>query len=268
MVFFPEVAIIIPTNFTRNDYLIKTLNSLSPLGIGQVIIVTSKNFDLNTAFQFLDLITNKDFQLRIAVIRQDGSGIANAINFGFKNVNENIRYISWLGDDDYITSSSLIEGVAFLKTNENYVGTFGYCNYISSNDEFLWQNNFGKKSFWLSKIGPNLVPQPGAMFRLSALQKLNFLSEKYNNSFDHDLYLRLMAIGRLKFFHKHFGTFRWHIDSVSVKNRSNLCKESAKVRIANKKNLVTKFLQLLLEPLNFTLVYFAPYFVIRDKKNS
>jgi hypothetical protein len=262
-----EVAVIIPTTFNRLSYLQKTIESISLLDLGQILIILPRDFELNGVNQFIQANFDKgDLTSRIFIMHQSGQGIANAINTGFKNISEEIVIASWIGDDDYILAPSLDIGVNFLRLNPNYVGTFGKCKYINEKDEDVWENNFGNLSFMLTKFGPNLVPQPGSFFRLSALQQVNFVSEKFSNSFDHDLYLKLMKVGKLKFFNEPFGVFRWHSDSVSVKKRGNLCFESGLVRIKNRNSLIGKFLQIFLEPFIFSIVYFAPYFVIRNKK--
>ena len=261
-----EVAVIIPTTFTRTNLLKKTLDSLELLRLGKILIIIPKNLDSKLVTQLLETSFNHELISRISIIHQSGTGIANAINTGFQNITGNISIASWIGDDDYIMPSSIEIGVNFLKQNPSYVAIFGKCIYINEKDELLWENSFGRISGFLAKFGPNLIPQPGSFFRLSSLHDVNLLTERFLNSFDHDLYLKLMKIGKIKFFNDHFGSFRWHPDSVSVNKRYNLCLESALIRVRHRKTFISKFLQILLEPFNFFIVYYAPYFVIRSKK--
>jgi glycosyltransferase involved in cell wall biosynthesis len=263
---YSDTAVVIPTTFSRVHLLEQTLTSVIGLNVGQIIIVVPKTIEITLIHEFLVTSITQLNTINIIVINQNGFGAANAINVGLKNIDIGIEFVTWIGDDDFILKNALITGVEFLRTHRDFVATFGFCKYIDKNENYLWTNSFGSFILTLASFGPNLIPQPGAMFRFSSLQSLNFLDESYSNSFDHDLYLRLKLNGKLKHFPESFGIFRWHSESLSVKNRKNLCYESAKVRIKNQSTLLLKFLQLLLEPFIFLIVFFAPIFVIRKRK--
>ncbi|MBW8870871.1 MAG: hypothetical protein JF618_01400, partial [Leifsonia sp.] len=52
---------------------------------------------------------------------------------------------------------------------------YGGCDYIDENGAKVWQNNSGPWAAPLLRIGPDLVPQPGSLFRRSAVEEVGEL---------------------------------------------------------------------------------------------
>ena len=262
-----NTAVIVPTTFNRISFLIETVESIINSNIHEFIFVLPRDTDFSGARVMVDKLNKEHHDFKVSFLIQEGTGIANALNCGFRNLGNGIEYATWIGDDDLLTPAITNEGVKFLQENHTYNTVFGNCHYINQNGERMWVNNFGEKAIWISSFGPNLIPQPGSIFRFSALKEVGFLNESFHNSFDHDLYLKLKRIGKIKYLPTHLGSFRWHPDSLSYRRRSRLCWESTLVRIKNRNNLFTKIVQITLEPFIFMGVYFAPIFVLRTKKS-
>jgi hypothetical protein len=248
-----HVRIIVPTKLERLDHLRSCISSILKLGLKIVAVVPRESTFIP------DLLISPD----IDVIKQNAPGLVNAINQGIEYLPDEVEFFSWLGDDDLLSNSFLEYGINHLLMDTLCVMTYGRCRYIDSKGNLIWINKSGNYAKWILAFGPNLIPQPGSLFRVSAVKKVGMLDNRYQNSFDHDLYLKLKKVGRMKFFPHEFSSFRWHAGSLSVIDRKISCLESKKIRLASKKNFIYFLIQSFIEPLIFLIVYHAPKFLFK-----
>jgi GT2 family glycosyltransferase len=82
----------------------------------------------------------------------------------------------------------------------------------------------------LLSFGPQLIPQPGALYRRDAFEKVGGLSDKYGWAFDFELFLSLSKIGKAVYLPKVLAQFRWHPGSLSVSRRRESVNEASAVR--------------------------------------
>ena len=219
----PKVGIVVPTLGTRPEYLRQCLLSIREGGPAFVLLVTkevAKAEELKAA------------GLVDAIIPDPGHGLPKAINAGVKELPREVEYINWLGDDDLLTPESLAISSAALDNEPKTVLVFGSCDYVNEDGDVVWRN---KSGFWavpLMRVGPDLIPQPGALFRRSVFEDVGGLSTKYSWAFDFDLFLRLSKKGHLRFVNKTLAHFRWHPESLSVEHRKKSVAEASLVRIS------------------------------------
>jgi hypothetical protein len=162
-----------------------------------------------------------------------GSGLPNAINAGFSELPPEIEYINWLGDDDLLTHDSLGRAARVLDLEPNTVLVFGSCNYVDSAGKTIWTNTSGQWASSLLAVGPDLVPQPGALFRRAAFIKIGGLRAEFKWAFDLDLFLNLKALGNLKYLDSTLSSFRWHPESLTVEFRNESVEEASRARISH-----------------------------------
>jgi hypothetical protein len=110
---------------------------------------------------------------------------------------------------------------------------FGSCDYIDPAGKVIWKNKSGQWAVPLLRFGPDLIPQPGALFRRSAFNKAGMLKSKYDWAFDFDLFIELSKLGKLKFVDQTLAQFRWHPESLSVEFRKKSVTEASKVRFSH-----------------------------------
>jgi hypothetical protein len=158
-----------------------------------------------------------------------------------------VEYTNWLGDDDLLIAGSLKNSAQVLDSDPNVVMTFGACEYIDSNGKSVWENRSGQWAVPLLRFGPDLVPQPGALFRRSAFETIGGLNVNLGWAFDFDLFIRMSKIGMLKYLNQTLAQFRWHPESLSVEHRKKSVAEASKVRVAH--------LPALLRPISFIWEY-------------
>jgi glycosyltransferase involved in cell wall biosynthesis len=224
----PRVGIVVPTLGKRPDYLTQCLKSIQSATTGDssvfVVIVAPQSFD-PSSFLSQGLIQK--------VVEDPGTGLAGAINVGFAAMPNEVEYINWLGDDDLIHPNSIDLAAKILDNQPRTVLVFGSCDYVDPAGKVVWTNKSGPFAVPLLRFGPDLIPQPGALFRKKSFFEVGGLSLDYDWAFDFDLFIKFSKIGKLSFINKTLSSFRWHPESLSVEYRTMSVEEASKVRTSH-----------------------------------
>lgn len=216
-----RIGIVVPTLGTRPEFLLECLSSIRRAGSAFVVAVAPDDVDLT------ELITSGLIDCRVV---DPKLGLAAAIDAGIRALPDEIEYINWLGDDDVLTTDSLRISSAALDAESDLTFVYGGCDYIDQTGKILWRNPSGSWARWLLRIGPDLIPQPGALIRRSAYNAIGGLSPAYGWAFDLDLFLRLQSIGPCRHVAVTLASFRWHQGSLSVGARSGSSDEAREIR--------------------------------------
>lgn len=219
-----RVGIVVPTLGERLDYLEQCLRSIRKAGEAHILLVAPKSLDAN------GLISAG---LVDSVHEDGGEGLPAAINQGIDSLPDSVEYINWLGDDDLLKPGSLISCTDALDLKQKIVLAFGACEYIDSESNLVWRNRSGQWAVPLLRMGPDLIPQPGALFRKSAFKAVGGLKTDLGWAFDFDLFIRLSKFGRLQYLNQTLASFRWHPESLTVEHRKKSVAEASKVRVSH-----------------------------------
>jgi hypothetical protein len=160
------------------------------------------------------------------------SGLPAAINSGIESLPETVEYVNWLGDDDLLKPGSLSSSTDVLDQKQEVVMVFGACDYINSDGDIVWENRSGRWAVPLLRFGPDLIPQPGALFRRSTFNAVDGLKTNLGWAFDFDLFLRFSKLGKLHYLNQTLAQFRWHPESLSVEHRKKSVAEASQVRVS------------------------------------
>jgi glycosyltransferase involved in cell wall biosynthesis len=98
------------------------------------------------------------------LIVDEGRGLSAAINQGF-SAEGDFDFFGWINDDDELTTNSLSRSIKFLISNINKSAVIGNLGYLSSKSNKIITNKVSKINLFISKIGPNVIPQPGSLIR-------------------------------------------------------------------------------------------------------
>ena len=219
-----SVGIIVPTLGKRPEYLRQCLESIRSAGQAYVLLVAPSTFDANA------MLPSNLFD---QVVIDPGRGLSEAINLGVESLPGSVELINWLGDDDLLTEGAITTASRELEASSKVVMVFGSCEYIDAAGRVVWKNKSGQWAAPLLRFGPDLIPQPGALFRRAAFNKAGMLKPKYDWAFDFDLFIELSKLGRLKFVDQTLAQFRWHPESLSVEFRKKSVSEASHVRISH-----------------------------------
>jgi hypothetical protein len=222
-----RVGIIVPTIGSRPEYLPLALQSIRDAGgKAYVILVGNKGFD-GGPFLAQGLI---DECLTEPEAQNGLPSLADSITFGLRALPADIEYINWLGDDDLLMPGSLDIALARITESDKPVLVFGGCEYIDPDGNRIWDMPAGQWNVPLLRFGPQLIPQPGALFSRTAFEQLGGLSNKFGWAFDFNLFLGLSTIGKCVYLPQTLAKFRWHPGSLSVSKRRSSVAEASAVR--------------------------------------
>ena len=216
-----DTGIVVPTLGERDDYLLQSLRSIRQAGESYILLVAPGSFD-TAALKAEGLIDD--------AVAETGKSLPAAINQGFAALPADIRYVSWLGDDDLLRPRSLEITRAYLDAHPRTSVVYGRCDYINESGVVVWTNKSGAWAAPLLRVGPDLIPQPGSLFRRSAFDSTGGLRTDLGWAFDLDIFLRLARFGRLSYVRHTLAAFRWHAGSLSVGQRGNSVREASQVR--------------------------------------
>lgn len=253
------VGIVVPTLGTRPELLQDCLQSIRQAGKAHICVVAPAEFD-GTDLQQNGLID----QIGI----DPNGGLAEAINYGISLLPAEIKYVNWLGDDDLLAPGSLIQAELALNSNSKIAMVFGSCDYIDAKNQIIFTNKSGKWAVPLLRFGPDLVPQPGSLFRRSAFTKVNGLDTNLKWAFDLDLFLKLAKTGGLEFINKKLASFRWHPESLSVEFRSKSAQEASMVRKRHLPNWLKPIAFIWELPVRLATVYAGVRVTAKAKKRA
>ena len=225
----PAVGVVVPTIGERPQYLDITLKSIREAGDSYIVLVGRKGFDASS-YQNSGLVD--------LYIDELETSVPNKINQGFKALPEKIEYITWIGDDDLLAPGSLSFAVSALSQPEKPVLVFGHCQYIDSEGNDVLVKRSGSWAVPLLRFGPQLIPQPSAVFRRDAFERVGGLSDKFEFAFDFDLFLKLTKDGKTVFVDKILSSHRWHATSLTYSRRWDSVKEASAVRTSNLTSLL------------------------------
>jgi GT2 family glycosyltransferase len=216
-----RVLLVVPTLGRRSDYLAETLASVRSQdeSVDLVVVVPSSATDAR------ELARSHG-----ATLVDDPGSLSAAVNLGLAEAGPQHLYGNWIGDDDLLAPGSLRATSAALDRAPAAVVAYGHCAYIDEQGRHLWDSKAG----WLARValpwGPDLIPQPGMLFRLSDFRAVGGLDESLRFAMDLDLLLRLRRRGGFVDVGRTVSSFRWHSTSLTVSDRATSLAESEAVK--------------------------------------
>lgn len=254
----PIVGVVVPTLGTRNHYLLDCLTSIRNAGPCHIELVTATP----SAHQHLRESGYVD-----GISEDQQYGLASAINLGMSRLPRHVTFATWLGDDDLLTEDSLVIAADAFSKHDKAVVVFGSCEYIDEQGRTLLVMRSGRFAPRLLRFGPQLLPQPGSLFLMSAFWALGGLDTTLRGAFDLDLFIRLQRPGnRFVFVPVILGKFRWHRDSLSVHARALITREASSVRVRHLPTWIRK-IAICWEPLITWLILQAGVAMNRRLRN-
>jgi hypothetical protein len=244
-----QIGLVVPTVFSRPSLLPTALRSISAQGPEVHLVVSAPR---GIHHKILPLLPKQ----AALVAEPEGVSLAEKVNDALKLFPDTVKYVGWLGDDDLLHSAALEEAAKILSTNPEAVLVFGGCEYIDQTGRRIGMNKSGSWAAKILGIGPDLIPQPGALWRRDAFERVGGLSSEFDLAFDYDLFLKLQTQGKLVYVPRTLASFRWHPDSLSVKKRGKSVLEASRVRRKHYRGIM-RLLWPLWEPLVVSATWLA-----------
>lgn len=219
-----SIHFVVPTLGERPELLAKSLRSIVDQGHVDLdlVVVAPRGLGVEE--------TARSFGGRFAEDPRRG-GLSGALNAGLACAADDTQYFAWLGDDDLLAPGSLAKTSSVLNENPDAVMAFGWCDYIDDQDRVVFRSRAGRVAAAILSFGPNLVPQPGSLFRYADVVAVGGLDETVRLAMDLDLFLRLRQRGRLIAIPETVASFRWHAGSATVQGENLSMEESDQLRM-------------------------------------
>ncbi len=163
------------------------------------------------------------------VVDDPKRGLSAAVNVGIAEA-DGEAYFSWIGDDDELHPDGLRSLVDLLEADPGAVVAFGACDYMDDRGEIFAVSRAGKWARRVLAWGPDLIPQPASLTRLSAMRAVGAYDETLRFVMDLDMFLRLRRRGRFVTTGRRVAKYRWHPDALTVANRDLSISEGDSVR--------------------------------------
>ena len=223
------LGIVIPTLGDRMEYLHQLFMSFDAFKISiEVVVVCPKS-------QVLAITSMYRGSANLKIVEDQGTGLANAINQGFREINS--KYWNWIGDDDKLLADGIEKIIEKLESDNDLSFGWGGCTYIDESSNILSMNKTGRIASKIIFFGPNLIPQPSCVFRFELTKEVGILNTRLKYAFDQDLIMRLLKIKKGIFLPVLSAEYRWHDNSLTAANKSDSARESLNVRLHSSKEL-------------------------------
>ncbi len=219
----PKLLVVLPTLGTRLDLLAEALDSCVEVG---------KRVPLTLAVIVPRSATKARALARKAgahIIDDPGIGMAAAVNAGLASSTSE-RYYVWVGDDDRLVASGITTLVDELEKDDRACVAHGQCDYITHSGSVIGTSGAGALARFVLPWGPNLIPHPGTIIRLSALRSIGFFDPALNYALDLDVFLKLRGMGTFVSRPVVSAQFRWHPESLTVADRRSSSREAMAIK--------------------------------------
>jgi hypothetical protein len=252
-----SVGLVIPTLFSRDDYLRDCIQSVRASGDVYILLMGPKR---NNWEQFTSLVDQFLEEPKLP-------SLTAKLNAAMRALPAELEFITWLGDDDLLEAGSMERAAATLERDPKLAFVFAGCKYIDANGNPLGINKSGQWATALMRFGPFLIPQPGSLIRRSHFEDVDGLSPNFDLAFDYDLVARLKRVGGIQFLGGVQASYRWHADALSVGQRGKSAREAAKVRVLNSRGFA-RLVTIVLNPIVAIMTFVAGWFVSRRENTN
>ena len=219
----PTLLVVLPTLGDRLEFLETTLRSCRDLA---ELVPTTVAMVVPTAAVHARALGS---QYGAVLIDDPGSGMADAVNAGLGARTSEEFYV-WVGDDDELVPQGVAALMEALGNRPSAVVAYGHCDYIDGTGSVIGRSKAGGLATALLPWGPNLIPHPGTIVRLDALEAVGGFDSRLSYALDLDVFLKLRRVGDFITAPLVSARFRWHGDSATVADRSSSAREAIIVK--------------------------------------
>jgi len=176
-------TIVIP-NLNYGQYLEYALESID-LNIFKPKVLVVDGLSTDSTLKIL----SEQSQRNLSWFSLKDAGPAQAINYGFKNVDSDI--IGWLNSDDYYAPKAVDRAMSVFQKNPKLMMVYGNAKHVDVMGKVI--SNYPTK---LPDVGVKefmrgcFICQPTVFFRKAALEQLGYLDESLETAFDFDFWIR------------------------------------------------------------------------------
>jgi glycosyltransferase involved in cell wall biosynthesis len=217
----PLVSIITPS-YNQAAYLEKTMLSVLEQDYPVIEYMVA---DGGSQDRSLEIIRKYAPRLTWWVSEKDG-GQADAINKGLARAKG--EFVAWLNSDDYLMPGAVAAAVQALQSNPQSSFVYGNVRVVAPDGAVLNQLTYAD---WQLKdlMSFHIIGQPAVFMRRSALEKAGFLDHSYHFLLDHQLWIRLAAVGAMTYIPQLWASAHYHEDCKNLRQAAEFGKEALRI---------------------------------------
>lgn len=223
----PRAGVLIPTTGERTETLKRTLDSVASQTLTPETIVVCPHASLGLVRGILEELGLIN-AVRIEI--DPKAGLSLAIEIGVRAFSAQVRYVTWIGDDDLLHPSFIEELSDLLESNSDAPFAYGSCRYLGPNGHSFRVQVPGRVNLFRLAALPNPIAQPSTLIRRSALTAIGGVDKGLKFAMDLDLWLRFCRFGRPAMTKAVLASYSWHGESLSGKYQRQAFEESVLVR--------------------------------------
>lgn len=228
----PDVSVLLPV-YNGARYL--------RLAIESILAQTLTNFELlviddGSSDESRDIAQGYvDEDGRVRVLSQANAGIVTALNWGLANARG--EFVARMDSDDISLPMRLAQQLAYMRANPDVVLVGGKAQLIDAHGlrTGLPSNSSRYACTNLAIFPPQVLTavHPLIMMRTEAIRKLGGYRSDFPHAEDHDLFMRMSRIGRVKHIPDVVLLYRIHGGNVSVQKLQEQERNAASAELAN-----------------------------------
>lgn len=214
-----NIAVIIPTLGNRPELLNQAINSALSCEIGFIAIISPNAMPAALKKTSFGRTHWYEFE----------GGLPEAINFGFQILPKEVRYVTWLGDDDFLEP----RGYREMRIQPDTDLLIGACNFISIKGERLRTQKVSKwrLNLWALSLFASPIAQPASLFSRRFIDLTEGIDARYRLAFDQDFFTRGIALGaKVQVIENTLASYRVHSETLSNTNWEASLEESGRIR--------------------------------------
>lgn len=217
----PLVSIITPS-YNQAAYLEKTMLSVLEQDYPAIEYMVADGSSQDGSVEII-----RKFAPRLTwwVSEKDG-GQAEAINKGLARAKG--EFVAWLNSDDYLMPGAVSAAVQVLQSNPQSSFVYGNVRVVAPDGTVLNQLAYDD---WQLKdlMSFHIIGQPAVFMRRSALEKAGFLDLSYHFLLDHQLWIRLAAVGAMTYVPQLWASAHYHEDCKNLRQAAEFGKEALRI---------------------------------------
>lgn len=159
-------------------------------------------------------------------VSEKDSGQAEAINKGFARANGEI--VAWLNSDDLYMKGAVEKAVKIFQTYPDVGMIFSNVFSIDADSELINVMRYGEWGL-NDLMAFNMIGQPGVFMRKEALVAAGYLSPAYHCLLDHQLWLRIAVMYKVRFVDDFFAAARFHAEAKNVAHAAEFSQEAFRI---------------------------------------
>lgn len=214
-----DVLIITPTRGGRSSWFARMVTSLrNQRASVRHVVVVPEGVDASR-FAGSEVVVDR------------GTGLSAAFNDGLAAA-DGEPFLLWLNDDDWLEPGGLDALVGLLRRRPDAPAAVGAVGIAGTEGSPVTTLRGGRLTVGLLPWGPGMMASPAVLYRTDAVTAVGGLDERLLHAGDLDLLLRLSKMARIAATRQVVGWFRWHDDSLTVRDPMASLREAEAVRAA------------------------------------